>query len=402
MAPRGPRFFLMGCWNNDNCARLDPTRPKGIPGSNDGRDYRRAVIEDIATRNYTFGLVAGDNIYPRAAAAAAATTTAMGAQKGPILKHYYSKTLAFGFGLLNQLNIPYYTVLGNHDVVKGDVLKGELGADAGAPAATIGEMEELIPGKLRLIRIDTNVLQLELTEPTKRLYGIRNAAEGWRRLKGFFRKVEEAGPYKGWTLVMGHEPLVSLAARAGTPPAVMGVVYYKDLLETLLRIPNTVYVCADYHAFQVSQLKLEGGPAGAAALRMLVVGTGGANPDKIATDATEWKGKGIHWKILESQPAFGHCEGRFMRGSGGALEFLYHPLKHCSPGQTPVRVIFRKDEAKSGKRIEVRREAGKPIPYDLGKCAARPTLPELCSNRPSENPRLEGVGHYVRRPYKIM
>jgi Calcineurin-like phosphoesterase len=389
-------FFLIGCWNNDNCSHRDPTRPKGIVGSNDGRDYRRAVLEDIAGRHYSFGLVAGDNIYPRAGATTEATTGATkgaeAATKGArITKHYYSKTLRAGWDLLKGLGIPYYTVLGNHDVVKEDVLKAQL--RSGTVPLKMAQVDEVIPGKLRLVRIDTNVLQLELTEPTKLLYGIKNAAEGWGWLQKFLEKVADT-PYAGWTIVMGHEPLMAIKASRGGGAGgsrVVGLVYYKELLETISRIKNCVYVCADYHAFQVSQFSLmeSGAPR---KLWMVVAGTGGANPDPVPEERGVMEGKGVRWEPLVAQPAFGHCEGRVVRGS---LVVVFHPLKHCSPNQATTRVIFRK---KGGVEIK---QIGRRIPYHPEKCSARETAAELCSNRPIENPRLEGRGTYVRREYYI-
>jgi hypothetical protein len=71
------------------------------------------------------------------------------------------------------------------------------------------------------------------------------------------------------------------------------------------------------------------------------------------------------------------------------------PLRHCTPGQQKVRLAFKHDGGLEVKRM------GHIIAYNPEKCTATPVLPALCSNNPRENPRLEGVGRYVRREYRI-
>lgn len=379
-------FFLMGCWNNDNCRQFDPTRPTGVIGSNDGKDYRRAVIECIAkkTPRYDFGVIAGDNIYPRM------PLTKPGA---PFIKNitkiYYQRTLDYGFGLLDDLKIPYYTVYGNHDVVKSDVLDAELHrARNNKNKNTHGKTQyvaEVVPGKLRVVVIDTNLLQLELTEPTKRLYGIQTVTDAWRVMSRFLESVRAPG-FKGWTLVVGHEPIFTTKKQY-----VLGLVYYKELVAALQAIPKMVYICADLHAFQVSEIITDNAGTG---FPMVVVGTGGANPDVVKTEAAkpdmELEG-GIRWRVKDSMSAYGYCEGRL---HANKLSLTFLPLKHCTQGQQKVRVVF------TASGMEVRR-MGKRIPYRPDQCAARPVLPELCVNDPRENPRLEGIGRYVRRAYRI-
>lgn len=381
----------MGCWNNDNCRQPDPTRPKGIIGSNDGRDYRRAVIEAMGRKDprYAFGLVAGDNIYPRMPSVPPVPLVPPGANLKRITKVYYKKTLDYGFGLLDGLKIPYYTAYGNHDVVKNEVLQGELRRVAGRKNKKhhAQYVAEVVPGKLRVVVIDTNLLQLELTEPTKRLYGIQTVAEGWRVMSRFLDDTLQT-PFKGWTVVMGHEPFFTMK-----DGGLVGLVYYKELIQTLIAIPRVVYVCADLHAFQVSEVSLAG--VGAATLPMVVVGTGGANPDEVKTPSAPIQFEGGTWRVLDTVPAYGYCEGT-VRGNQLHLTFL--PLNHCTKGQQKVRVILRATDKKPA--LEVRR-LGRRIAYDPEKCAARPVLPELCVNDPRKNTPLEGVGRYVRRPYKI-
>jgi hypothetical protein len=333
------------------------------------------VIESIGLRKaktpFDFGIIAGDNIYPRAPA---------GINKKPFTKNYYKRTLDYGFGLLDTLKIPYYTALGNHDVVKGDVLQNQLGM---MKRRTPQYVAEVVPGKLRLIVLDTNLLQLELTEPTKQLYGIRTTEEGWRTVARF---LDGVAPFKGWTMVVGHEPIFTMKSKDS---GIVGLVYYKELLEKLVAIPKCVYICADLHAFQVSQFTVAG-----AQLPMVVIGTGGANPDKVEQrrNSTTVAGTGIQWKILDTVPAYGYCEGKLR---GNQLTFTYMPLRHCTPGQQKVRLVFKRDGGLEVKRM------GHRIAYNPEKCAATPVLPALCSNDPRENPRLEGVGRYVRREYRI-
>jgi hypothetical protein len=426
-------FFLMGCWNNDNCPN----------DGGDGMDYRSGVLKQIEKTHekhaFDFGVVAGDNVYPHKPSAAA---VAAGGSKKKV-KYYYAKTLKYGNEMLRKSvgDIPLYYVLGNHDVVKQDVLDYHekhlkpLAASGGQAQGF--QYMKTISKHLKLVVVDTNLLQKNITDTIKRKYNIETPQEGFAILKTFLESVREdclKTGFRGFTLVVGHEPLLTVKQKIDERTKkeslkVDSLVLYDEFLVEMGRLSNAIYMCADVHAFQVWNLQAESVKAGAFAVPMVVVGTGGGSPDENPVHPVihlnRFEGERLKLmkpELVEAQPSYGFADIEvFESGSAASpeLRIRYHPLKYCSSGQYEASYKVKLGAAPgaadagalhmlSNLRLNpVNSPSKKRVVYEKNpeKCmresGVKPTLDGLCRDTSAERP-MDGGGRYNRVMHTIL
>lgn len=331
-------FFFMGCWNQDNCGK---------------QDYRKALlghlIDHMDKAPFDFGIVAGDNAYPHVVDSK---------------KLYYKRTLDTGFSLLRELKEKtrskrVYLSIGNHDVARPSVLAYQVQkAKEGTVYMPSNVYIQQINPFLRLLVIDTNLL----THKPIKIYEGNNAPEFLRvrtpeQLLKEVRGVLGDPAYTGWTIVVGHEPIVSIKRKGGLLK-VTNLEMYEELLEILQACPKLVYLCADVHSFQAWNIG-----TGRASTPMVVVGTGGGIPDeKLPIDHTRYNLGGSEVELLASEDPYGFCEVNVTRYR---FQVVYRPLG-CTT-QNKVRLEYR------GGRLEVVGE--ERVGADTGTC---PVVPGTC------------------------
>ena len=288
---RQNRFFFFGCWNYDNCR--------------EGLDYRKGVIDMIAKQidRYSFGIIAGDNAYAR--------------DDGV----YYKKTIEYGFELLRGLGLPLYDTIGNHEVVDDKVLQHERAQELLAVSEDMHVEEK---DGFRIVTINTNLFSHKIKGKDK---------PSGDALVDRFRELLKC-PYEGWTIVVGHEPLIS-HKRKGSNFKTNSLTHFHRLVKAMAECPKVVYMCADVHEFQAWNLYY-----GEKVIPMLVVGTGGAIPD-IPLGVSDYTiiEKDITAKLVVTQPAYGYCEVALERGQ---VRVNYIPLQGCGDKPNGVSLSIHK------------------------------------------------------------
>lgn len=328
-------FFLMGCWNDDHC---------------EGLDYRKAVIDQIVNhkKEYDYGILAGDNIY----------------QHG---KTYYKKTLDYGFQELLKTQLPLYTILGNHDVHKESILKAHLELN--------NQKKIILPyncyvhslPNLRLIMIDTNLLTSKqdkggiyqkLVNKYPSFFRVNTVEQLLHNLRYELQK-----PFDGWTLVVGHEPLLSYKLKKDQLK-LSNLSHIETLLEILSESPKTIYVCADVHSFQVINL-----PFNKHVLPMIVAGTGGADPDVNPDISSKLsytiQDKEYTFQMTAENPSYGYVSIEYDKNN---FKVHYHPLEGCSEGQSTLELCYKNNKL----QLKNQRKITKKI------CDAKPAVSPLC------------------------
>lgn len=365
-------FFFFGCWNRDNC-------------SGTRLDYRKAVITDIARKNYEFGIIAGDNAYARYG------------------KQYYMDTIDNGFDMLYDINAFKLGVIGNHDIHLGglrthDVYLGGLKSSAihegglkssgvyleGLKSYTILEREVkhgsvLMPAanyvvnykNARVIVVDTNVLNGGSVP--RALYEKLDFTNLFFKPESLIQWMEEEleRPFDGWTFVVGHQPIISAKIKK-TKHKKESLVEVPRLMKLLGGRPKTVYLSADIHQFQAWELEYHG-----YTVPMFVAGTGGAEPDPIKPGLT-LDIEGIIQKPFIVQDAYGYCSVKVKEKE---IIVTYHALG-CDIG----------NEDGSNKKIQIRvgldgkmkLMASSTKTTRSKKCPALPIEERMCEVNPAK------------------
>lgn len=312
------QFFFFGCWNRDNCG---------------DKDYRKGLFDTLQpiASTFDFGVIAGDNVYAHN-------------------KRYYQSTLDYGFGLLHDLKKELrlqkiYATIGNHDVYRKKVLEYQINS----PVITMPSnmyLREITP-YLRVLFIDTNIFshkKIPLYEqksdlshfktPTgKEFFVVKSEEEISRVLQALLKKDQETN-YQGWTIVVGHEPIVSIKPKIKKGEYLTKInnwIPYERVLETLASIPKTVYMCADVHSFQGWNIHTRKG-----ILPMVVVGTGGGEPDETLAKGTYTKDAQT-LDLIASEYPYGYCE---VRCTPQKLEVLYKPLLNCTVSNKTIHLQY--------------------------------------------------------------
>lgn len=310
----GGQFFFFGCWNYDNC---DPDEvPEGYRDG-DRRDYRKGVIDMIRSRlnKYIFGIIAGDNAYARYG------------------KTYYKSTIDYGFDLLRGLERKLYDAIGNHEIVATKVLDYE--REKGKDLLAIAEDCTVhVAGGYRIITINTNLLSHKSHD---------NGSLVVHRSTSMLEKVATwlTEPFLGWTLVVGHEPILSVKQKDKQKIKSNTLLGYERLLQLLSLGERVVYMCADVHEFQAWELVGENSKI----IPMIIAGTGGAIPDlpmrTVGYSFREGRKERLVGTMVASQPAYGYCEVGVDRDN--RLVVKYIPLQGCGYKPTAVTLQIQTD-----------------------------------------------------------
>ena len=294
------KFFFFGCWNYDNCKE-------------GGLDYRKGVIDMIANEidRYSFGIIAGDNAYARDDDV------------------YYKRTIEYGFELLRGLSRPLYDAIGNHEVVDDVVLQHE---QAQKLLAVSEDMHVADKDGFRIVTINTNLFSHKIKNKDK--------PSGDALLDQFRRLL--LCPYQGWTIVVGHEPLIS-QKRKGSHFKTSSLIIFDKLIAIMAQCKRVVYMCADVHEFQAWNIYY-----GNSIIPMIVVGTGGAIPDTPLGvqdySINNINNTGIQALLVATQPAYGYCEVALEKDY---LAVNYVPLLGCGDKPEQVHLLINKNKETS-------------------------------------------------------
>jgi len=385
-------FFFFGCWNRDNC-------------SGTRLDYRKAVITEIARKNYEFGIIAGDNAYARYG------------------KQYYMDTIDNGFDMLYDINAFKLGVIGNHDIHEGGLkssaihegglkssaihegsLKSSAIHEGGLKSSAIHEgslkssaihsdtsilEREVKHGSVfmpaanyvvnyknaRIIVVDTNVLNGGSVP--RALYEKLDFTNLFFKPESLIRWMEEEleRPFDGWTFVVGHQPIISAKIKK-TKHKKESLVEVPRLMKLLGGRPKTVYLSADIHQFQAWELEYHG-----YRVPMFVAGTGGAEPDPIKP-GLGLDIEGVVQEPLIVQDAYGYCSVKVKEKE---LIVTYHALG-CDIG----------NEDGNNKKVQIRIGIDgkmKLVPSSRKtmrskKCPALPIEERMCETKPVKESSL--------------
>lgn len=357
-------FFFFGCWNRDHCDSEVPQL-----------DYRKGVFDTLMRHplhTYDFGIIAGDNVYPHK------YTTADGRKE----KRYYQKTLTYGYGLLDTLKQRtryqrLFATIGNHDVERTQGLKYQVESPATYMPHNMYVVEKpwIQESYLRILVLDTNIY----TQPNYASF-----IHQMRRLTPDFYVVQtnddvvsyiekkRKDNYKGWTIVVGHEPIVTIKQKE-TKLKTTAWQPLEPMLSRLASMEKTVYMCADVHSFQAWNITLPDNTL----LPMVVVGTGGAEPDETLAKNT-YPVNGISMELVASAYPYGYCSVKCTQRS---LSFYYQMLGGCTK-TSEVQLKYSVEQKKLVRTVEI-------TPVTVGKCYAPKTEKFLCA---AENDIGNSVG----------
>lgn len=231
-------FFFFGCWNREECS---------------GFDYRRAVLENIkeqAKRNkFTFGIVAGDNIYP---------DTKKNANKKYKQKTYRKSVLENGFKLLNDISVQnIYVGYGNHDVANRKI------------GNVVAKTQADIVGQYDKMTLCTEQV-CTLRESSVARYFFVDTNDGFEPLLSEVRNLLNKNRSSDkWNIIVGHEPPISFKKKYNTDAGA-------KFIEMLSLFDKTIYLCADTHNFQALVAR-----SGTKQVPVIISGTAGAEPDEL-------------------------------------------------------------------------------------------------------------------------
>ena len=354
-------FFFFGCWNRDNCE--------------ENKDYRKGVFDTITpiAHQYHFGVIAGDNVYPHE-------------------KKYYKKTLDYGFQLLENvrektISKQVYATIGNHDVDRKSILEYQVNKHhTGNIYMPHNIYLKRVSPYLRLLILDTNFFTRKhpiMYQPSPNQNGEIKVP---KNLERFFARKTKAGTlayvkellheekdFRGWTVVVGHEPLISIKPKQksrGIINKLTSLDNYEELLSILASHKKTVYMSADVHTFQAWNIPWKGKN-----VPMIVAGTGGGEPDINLPMGGDYKTEeGHQMHLVASEHPYGYCEVKCTKET---FMVDYKPLEGCSSHQKEVVLVY--DERTQELRIVSTKETPKTT-----RCQAPPVEQKLCIIDPSK------------------
>jgi len=344
-------FFVFGCWNRDNC-------------SGDKLDYRKAVVDKILVKKnyFDFGIIAGDNIYPH---------KSIKDKKEPKkVKNYYESTLDYGFNLIKQLKYntkkhEIYGTIGNHDIDLPNILRKQIETKVLTMPNNV--FTNYYNNNLRIVYIDTNLFdkgwdELDKTELFTfknnnggNFYNIKNT----EALKEYLNMVKKE-IFNGWTIIIGHEPIISIKSK-DYGEKITNWHKFTEILELIASIPKAVYMCADVHSFQAWNITTKDNNN----LPMIVVGTGGAEPDATININKKYDHEGNIMNLLATEYPYGYCDVSYNQND---LIITYIPVNYCT--ESNIKYTFNYTNNKL-KLVKEKTQKYKP-------CIAKETNARLC------------------------
>ena len=339
-------FFVFGCWNRDNC-------------SGNKLDYRKAVVDKLLSKKnyFDFGIIAGDNIYPH---------KSIKTEKEPKkVKNYYQSTLDYGFNLLQQLKYntkkqKLYGTIGNHDIDLPNILRKQI--DNNVLTMPNNVFTNYYNDNLRIIYIDTNLFDKNWDDSdnnelfkVKNFYNIKNI-EALNEYLNIIRREE----FNGWTIIVGHEPIISIKSK-DSKEKITNWNKYEKILEKLASIPKAVYMCADVHSFQAWNITTKDN----ANLPMVVIGTGGAEPDATININKKYEHDGNKMNLLATEYPYGYCDVSYNQND---LIITYIPVNYCTDSNIKYTFNYTNNKLKLVKEKTQKYKA----------CIAKETSERLC------------------------
>lgn len=340
-------FFIFGCWNRDNC-------------NGTKLDYRKAIANKLLLKKdyFDFGIIAGDNIYPH---------------KSEKIKNYYESTLNYGFNLLQQLknntkNKKIYGVIGNHDIHSPNILQKQINRNVLTMPNNffIDEKNNYI----RIICFDTNLFDKIWNDNNIKeniLFNVKNNNNenfyNVKNIKELEKKIDDiiSEKFNGWTIIIGHEPIISIKTK-DYGEKITNWNNYKEILEKIASIPKVIYMCADIHSFQAWNIKINNKN-----LPMIVVGTGGAEPDLSLNINKTYTHDGNKINLLATEYPYGYCDVSY---NDKELIITYIPLNGCS-NESNIEYTFEYNIKKN--KLDFTKAN-----IQKGKCDAKIIDKELC------------------------
>ena len=315
------KIFLFGCWNKNQC----------LEGAE--HDPREEVFQLLADehKEYDFGILLGDNIYPHKIKSKKRTKRKLTLKKfleSNVRKYRDIKKIT------DQITNDKYpknlhVILGNHDVEKKCVKQNQIrhfssGNSSIYPKNTIFETDSAV-----FLFLNTN-----------------NIGE----LLDFLHTFNPDMMNDRWLILCGHDPIYSYKPKIKKKKGKTKVRLFQKIDELKyifgalsdINYTKMAYVCADTHNYQLIEVGYLSEEY-QLAFPVIVIGTGGAKPDPLDNveknkthfdDDTE-----LHVDIIDSENPYGFVE---MDISGNSLDVNY---KKC--GSTNKATIFynkKKDE----------------------------------------------------------
>ena len=250
------KFFFFGCWNYDNCDKID---------------NRNSVIIMIASEKelYDFGIVAGDNIYSRKIID----------ESGKETKHMYDETfdkISSSLGILikrkSKVSPFLNVILGNHDEEDKCILKKEI------------EQISMVPNTRLFLKNNRHSV---VERPLAYYIYLNTNRQHISKLKLFLKSLLYSNlDNRKWLIFVGHEPTYSLKYKekkgkikkiSELDPDLISIF---NALQEKRGFNKMVYLCADTHNFQLLNVRSTDKHSNFN-LPILVSGTGGAKLDDI-------------------------------------------------------------------------------------------------------------------------
>ena len=270
------KFFTFGCWNKNACENISTEK----------------IVGNIKDKNYDFGIILGDNIYP--------TKNIIADQK---IKEYSYNNIIDGFNCLFNLEKPLYFAWGNHDVVDNSL------SDLDDSTNVCSQQMSLIEGyykknnisfegninqfyfihkNILFFVLDTNILE---SNPEIFCYG-----SGLHASK-FFETFNWKNSNIKHLVLAGHIPILSLKIK-NNKNYVTNSEKFINLIDLLFTLDfgKIYYLCADTHNYQNISLTFAKNNK-TLVIEQIICGTGGADLDEIPTNQE------IH--LLEQESNFG-------------------------------------------------------------------------------------------------
>lgn len=274
-------IFFFGCWNRDACINKN---------QNTELKY---VVDKIKESSWDFGIIAGDNVYPKK-------------DKQAGTKTYSVQKLKDGIDCILGINKPLYVALGNHDIYNCDILNHQLNFkhDLWKIAKYYGIRYKLENFNVLFLFIDTNLYEKKKKKKKKGkltcyesgqpipisdsesgsgsesepenphhiddIISSRSKMENW-----LIKNINENKNLAKHIFIVGHEPLYALKKKDNK------IIGYRDTFNPLIKKlfetkTNLNYLCADIHNFQELDLAHDENR-----IKIIASGTGGAKPDDL-------------------------------------------------------------------------------------------------------------------------
>jgi hypothetical protein len=289
------KFFYFGCWNRNDCQNDNPFN-KVLNSIRD--ESSGGAVSNI---KYDFGIISGDNIY----------SDKIKNSEGEKIKIFDIKKFKRGLECLDKLNIPVYSVLGNHDIEKCDIYEAQQKNYSLWWLQNYYSLVYVLNGfKVLFLLIDTNLFDDadDLQETCYENFDVETIKA--EMILWIERQLET---YKEcqYIIIVGHEPLIGYKDKKGK--LVTDYIKFKDIFNVLLKnnTKDIYYLSAHLHNFQY--IRIKGQEISKYGINEIISGTGGAEPDLLNERLQTNIGniysptsKHFYAQLIDKQDAYGY------------------------------------------------------------------------------------------------